>query len=80
MAHPFRRRGAEKELIEEVLELCTAGQMVGGGLGPILSLPYLPWSYNELVDLEEPVRKMLVNRLRELRELMIKKVTEGARK
>ncbi len=54
--------------------------MVGGGLGPILSLPYLPWSYNELVDLEEPVRKMLVNRLRELRELMIKKVTEGARK
>lgn len=80
MAHPFRRQGAEKELIEEVLELCTAGQMVGGGLGPILSLPYLPWSYNELVDLEEPVRKMLVNRLRELRELMIKKVTEGARK
>ena len=80
MAHPFRRQGAEKELIEEVLELCTAGQMVGGGLGPILSLPYLPWSYNELVDLEEPVRKMLVNRLRDLRELMIKKVTEGARK
>jgi hypothetical protein len=80
VAHPFRRQGAEKELIEEVLELCTAGQMVGGGLGPILSLPYLPWSYNELVDLEEPVRKMLVNRLRELRELMIKKVTEGARK
>jgi len=80
MAHPFRRQGAEKELIEEVLELCTAGQMVGGGLGPILSLPYLPWSYNELVDLEEPVRKMFVNRLRDLRELMIKKVTEGARK
>lgn len=54
--------------------------MVGGGLGPILSLPYLPWSYTEIVDLEEPVRKSLVYRLRELRELMIKKVTEGARK
>ena len=80
MAHPFCREGAEKELIEEILELCTAGQMVGGGLGPILSLPYLPWSYNELVDMEEPVRKTFISRIRHLREAMIKKVTEGVRK
>ena len=80
MAHPFRRQGAEKELIEDVLELCTAGQLVGGGLGPILSLPYLPWSYNEVVDMEEPVRKTFISRIRDLRETIIKKVSEGARK
>jgi hypothetical protein len=54
--------------------------LVGGGLGPILSLPYLPWSYNEVVDMEEPVRKTFISRIRDLRETIIKKVSEGARK
>ena len=56
----------------ETLELCTAGRMVVLPGGVSVTLPFLPWSPDQVRDLPEEDREEILKEIREQREAILK--------
>lgn len=60
--------------MDETLEITLAGQVISGPLGATVSLPYFPWSPDDVAALTDEARTHILTMLREVRETLVQRM------
>ena len=60
--------------MHEIIELTLAGQMISTPLGATISLPYLPWGPDQILNLTEEDRAEVLEVVRRIREDLLRSI------